>query len=354
MSLNQLPPVDPWVSMRLMQRAMVFLNTNGIDGKALFEEVGLQPDQLADGDAKVGLHVVEALLVAFQAKYPDPFVGLRLAEDVQPSTLGSLGFLMQSCATLADLLHVVVRFNGLMSNIGCISVHQAPGEFEVRWDCLAGSTELRRHLCEYIMGISFVVGALLLPGTPHPRAVRFQHVGPTDPVLMKAYTDFFPCPIHFSQPYTSITMLVGVLQMQLPHGDAALRALLERHTQFMLERRKAPKPSLADEVGRLLEALVLQGQPTKEAIARQLGLSSRSLHRKLEEAGTSYRELLDAVRLKMAQVQLAGSQTPIADLADRLGFSSPQAFMRWFRLRCDLTPGQYRREAGAVTASANP
>jgi len=95
-------------------------------------------------------------------------------------------------------------------------------------------------------------------------------------------------------------------------------------------------------VRRLLQALILTGTPTKEAVAQQLGTSTRSLHRRLEAESTSYGEQLDAVRLALAREQLHAPETPIADIAARLGFSSPQAFMRWFKQLVGATPGQYR------------
>lgn len=323
-----------------------------MDADGLMAEVGLTPAQLADGDAKVPLRIPETLLRVYQSRYADRFPGLRLAEDVQPSTLGALGFLMQSCATLADLLEISVRFNGLLSSIGTTSVHHGPGEVEIRWACSAGSPALRRQLHEYVLGTSVVMGRLLLPGVPRmQRVVRFIHAAPTEFEHARIYRDFFDCPVLFGQSHNAIAVPSALLQTRLPHGDAALHALLETHTQRMFERHVTPTASLTDEVARLLHAQLLTGNPTREAVAQQLGMSPRSLHRRLEEEGTSYREQFDVVRLEIAQVRLADTAVAIADLAEQLGFSSPQAFMRWFRLRCDVTPGQYRRNVGEASAA---
>src|SRR5690606_29697622 len=116
------------------------------------------------------------------------------------------------------------------------------------------------------------------------------------------------------------------------------------HTQYLLSQR-GQTFSLVDDVHRLIEALMLDGIPTKDMVAQQLGTSSRSLHRRLLEAGTGYREILDSVRLEQAHERLRNSLDPVAQIADRLGFGSRQAFMRWFRQHTGLTPGEFRRQS---------
>lgn len=327
--------------MRHMQRAMVFMKSEGMACDELLQQGGLTNEQLADGDRMVPLSAIEAILSAAQRQHDDPQLGLRMADDIQPATLGALGFVLQACSTVGDLVDVAVRFNGLMSNIGHTSVNHLPGLIEIRWDCRAGSALFRRHACEYILGTFAMLTRLLAPGVPAPIAVQFPHPRPESAERVRAYFDFFGCPVHFGQPHAALITTASRLQWRLPHGDAVLKDLLERHAQHLLDRRTRTS-SLADDVRRLLQALILTGTPTKEAVAQQLGTSTRSLHRRLEAESTSYGEQLDAVRLALAREQLGAPDTPIADIAERLGFSSPQAFMRWFKQLVGATPGQYR------------
>jgi AraC-like DNA-binding protein len=338
---NPPAPADAWVSMRHLQRAMVFMKSQGMPCDELLLLGNLTSEQLADGDKMVPLSTIETILSAAQRRYNDPMLGLRMADDIQPSTLGALGFVLQACATLGDLVDVAVRFNGLMSNIGHTSVTHSPGLVEIRWDCRAGTGLLRRHACEYILGTFVVLTRLLAPGVPGPVAVQFPHPRPEPAERVRTYFDFFGCPVHFGQAHASIITSASRLQWRLPHGDAVLKDLLERHAQHLLNRRTRSS-SLTEDVSRLLQALILTGTPTKEAVAQQLGTSARSLHRRLEAENTSYGEQLDAVRLNLAREQLGIPDTPIADIAERLGFSSPQAFMRWFKQLVGATPGQYR------------
>ena len=92
--------------------------------------------------------------------------------------------------------------------------------------------------------------------------------------------------------------------------------------------------------------MIINGVPTKDMVAEQLGMSGRSLHRRLQEPGTSYRQQLDAVRLEFARQRLHNSSDSLNTIAEYLGFASHQAFLRWFKQSTGQTPGEYRRHHG--------
>lgn len=345
--MNALPPLpdsaaaDGWVSMRHLQRATLFARGVGIGVDELLAQAGLDHQQLADSEGVVSLRAIESMLGAVQRRYSDPLFGLRLANEVQPSTLGAIGHILQACPTFADLIDVVVRYNGLLSNIGKSSVTHSPGQVEVHWDCLAGSPLFRRHASEYVVGTFVVLSRLLAPGHAFPTAVHFKHARPDHGERIREYFAFFQCPVHFGQASNTILAPAELLQLRLPYGDAVLMRLLEQHASKLLQHR-TDAPSFVEDVRRLLKALILAGAASKETVAQQLGTSPRTLHRRLQASGTTYRELLDTVRADLAREQLA-HVTPIDEIGERLGFSSRQAFMRWFRQVTGATPSQYRK-----------
>ena len=88
--------------------------------------------------------------------------------------------------------------------------------------------------------------------------------------------------------------------------------------------------------------------PDKSLIAAQLGMSDRTLQRRLRDEGTSFREILDDTRHYLARELLRNTRFPLADVATQLGFAEPSAFYRAFRKWEGCTPGQFRE------APANP
>lgn len=337
-------PALAWISVRHLQHMITRGEAAGVRVDELLDEAGLSRANLADADGLIPMTAVEAMLASLSKRFPDPLVGLHLASDIQPATFGALGYIFQSCSTFADVIEVVVRYSGLLSNIGTTSLHFAPGTAEIRWACSTGSPLFQRQATEYVLGAFVVISRLLLPDHKElVKAVNFVHARPDDLRRTREYFSFFQAPVYFSKPYSSLIVPLTSLKLKLPHGDAVIRELLERHALALL-RQRSTEVSLADEVKHLIKVMIIDGIPAKEAIAAQLGISGRSLHRKLQDAGSSYRELLDAVRHDIACQRLRDTRDSINDIAGHLGFSSHQAFLRWFRQNTGMTPGEFRKQ----------
>jgi AraC-like DNA-binding protein len=331
-----------WISARHLQHFIANAEKAGVDIDLLLEDAGVVRARLSDPDYPVPVAAVELMLSTITREYAEPLVGLRLARDIQPATFGPLGYIAQACTTFADVLEVVTRYSGLLSNIGKSSVVHAPDATEVRWECTAGGRIFRRQATEYVLGSFVTLARLLMPERQDmPRAVTFTHPGPDSPRHARGYVSFFKCPVYFGRPASAVVIPALALKARLRHGDAFIKSLLERHAATMLKQRTTDS-SLGDEVSHLVKAMILDGVPTKDMVAAQLGMSGRSLHRKLEDAGTSYREILDRVRLEIASERLKFAADSTTEISGSLGFSTRQAFLRWFKQRTGETPGEFR------------
>lgn len=343
-------PALAWVSARHVQHMIARGEAAGLRMDEVLDEAGLVKAKLADADALVPIAAIEAILSAIAERYADPLMGLHLAYAIQPPTFGVIGHILQTCPTFADVLDVMTRYNGLLSNIGRTSVVREPGAVHVVWECLSGSALLRRHATEYILGAFAVISRLLVPEkTGLLTAVHFAHARPDNADRAREYFDFFKCPVYFGKPYACLVIPSSILQVRMRHGDAFMRDVLERHAQNILRQRVQPS-SLADEVRHLIKAMIIEGVPTKDMVAQQLGTSGRSLHRKLEEQGTGYRVILDDVRLELARARLTEGSDPMTRIAEDLGFRSHQAFLRWFKQSAGQTPGEYRQQHKGASA----
>jgi AraC-like DNA-binding protein len=86
------------------------------------------------------------------------------------------------------------------------------------------------------------------------------------------------------------------------------------------------------------------GEPTAEHVASLLHMSRRTLARRLEQEGTSFRSIMDDLRRGLAERYLALDDLGMSEIAVLLGFSDPAAFHRAFRRWCGQSPSEYRRE----------
>jgi AraC-like DNA-binding protein len=104
------------------------------------------------------------------------------------------------------------------------------------------------------------------------------------------------------------------------------------------------EPSLVDAACTLILEELSNGKATIDRVAARLGMSRRSLSRKLEEQGTSFRRLLCDVRCACAVRLLLLESYSVNEISERLGYSEPAAFHRAFRSWFGATPMAYRQQ----------
>jgi AraC-like DNA-binding protein len=125
-------------------------------------------------------------------------------------------------------------------------------------------------------------------------------------------------------------MSAKFLDMRMAGAEPVLNALLSEQADRMLER--LPRAiGAAQQVEAELSARADLCGVSAQRIARKLGMSVRTLHRKLSDEGASYREILDRVRAAIAVHRLEHGDRPIAEIAHALGFASTQSFHRAFK-----------------------
>ena len=113
------------------------------------------------------------------------------------------------------------------------------------------------------------------------------------------------------------------------------------------EREEAP--SLVGDVRRVLTELLSGDRPSIAKVARALGMSARTVQRRLGELGTTYQDLLDDVRRRSARRLLVNKDLALGEVAFLLGFEEVNSFVRAFHAWEGTAPGRWRETAGAAT-----
>lgn len=196
-------------------------------------------------------------------------------------------------------------------------------------------------MTEYVAGsLAVMLRLVLAHRTNVVSGVDFAHPPPHDRRHLREYLSMFQYPVYFNRGVSCIPVPVRNLQLKLPNGDVFMKNVLERHAEEIM-REPNHSDSLVSNVLLQLHAILGNGSVSREAVATQVGMSDRSLHRKLNELGTSYRELLDQVRFEAADQRLREGSDSSSRIAQDLEFSTHQAFLRWFCQRTGMTPGDY-------------
>ncbi len=342
----------PGVSTLIIRQCLNIGEAYHLDMGRLLKELNLQEEVLSQPDGWLSAADTERMLRLALSHIRNPLTGLDAAPHINLATLGVLGYVSQTSSTLQDLIINTQRFERLLSDVGTTSLQQHPGASHWQWVCSLQDPLVSRHVTECVIGCWSVMLKLMQPmKAPALLAVHFSHALP-DAALHGRYMRFFGCPVHFGQASNALILSPLALQQPLLLANPNVHRALEEHALRLLEARRR-EANLVDCVSALLAQEIEQGQqPVRDRIAESLGMSARSLHRKLEESGHSFRGLLDTVRLEIARRSLQHSDTPVGMVAQQLGFQESQSFIRWFRRQVGTTPGEFRQQKSAGDASA--
>ena len=279
-------------------------------------------------------------------KYKDPLLGLTFAESKSMVIFGQVaGFLVKTSPTVRSVIETLLRFEPMMGDVGVTKVSHHPGYTRLNWECRFENSLVRKHTTEFLL--AFYCWALrggASTGFKVVDSVAVKHSAPLKGSILDQYIETFGCPVYFGQPQNSINLRNHVLDWQLPNADPDLNAVLEQHARSMLASRTQTEIHFVDHARSKLRYLVLRGMASREKLAEELNMSSRTLARHLREAGLTYRILLDELRLELVKHLLCESSYNIQQISEQAGFEESQSFTRWFRHVTGMPPSEYRRQ----------
>jgi len=169
--------------------------------------------------------------------------------------------------------------------------------------------------------------------------VSFTH-RPDDVVEMQRVLG---CPVRDGESWNGFAVSRDAWLLPMRRHDPVLRGVLERHAEEVIARLPAGD-DVTIEIRRAIMSRIPQGETGIQSVARSLATSTRSLQRRLSEAGTSYQELLDSTRREAATRYLQDRRLSIGEVAYLLGYSEPPAFHRAFKRWNGISPQEFRHQ----------
>ena len=160
----------------------------------------------------------------------------------------------------------------------------------------------------------------------------------------------FGCPVRSGASWAGLALSREAWRIPLPRRDPILRRMLEGQADAIAEGPATVSGVLVG-VRRALARRLPQGEAEIEVVARDLGMSTRTLQRRLSSFGVSYQELLDVVRRESAEKCVTESSLSIGEIAYLVGYSEPAAFHRAFRRWTGSTPHEFRQRLSGRTKS---
>ena len=306
-----------------------------IDRAALLAELAIDPAALADPDHRVPVATLHAAWDAIVARVPRADGAVLGAERYEVGDYGLVGFVVMTSATLDEACNHFVRYIGLWTDEPKFTRDGAT--LRVRYHHPFPDSPGMRISTEAAFTEIVQASRLLTQRRIVPRAVRFTHGAPAD---VSAHAAFFGVDVAFGASENALELAAADLALPLPRADAQLSAFLREAANKALAQHGSG--TLLDQARTVLAEELARGVPTIDVVAKRLATSSRTLRRRLEESGTSFRELLDATRAELARSYVRDRRMPLAEVAFMLGFSEPSTFHRAFKRWTNMTPAAWR------------
>jgi len=315
----------------------------GLEPLQLMASVGLQPRVLEEPDLRIPVDRVGELLERAATLSRCESFGLRMAETRQLSNLEPVGMLIRDQPTLRDSLAVLLRYHLALNGGIALVIEEKAGVVVIREEVLTGGRGSVRQSIELAVGVMLRLMRQFLGAEWRPRRVCFIHEAPQD--IATHLRVFGPC-VEFRHDFNGIVCGRQDLDTVNPHADPAMARYAQQFLDAAL-REPGAAPSLLDDVRRAALLLLPSGRCSMEQVADQLGIVSRTVQRRLAEEGTSFSDLVNQLRVELAQRYVELSDRPLTDVAALLGFSAPSGFSRWYSGQFGCSPSEARQKARA-------
>lgn len=329
----------PTIQAKAVEKIVRAAANYGVTAQSLYDAAALSPDILVDPDNRIPFAQLVALYERAAALTGDDAFGLHVGENVDPKAFDVLGYSVINSLAFGAALDRMVRYNSLWTNGSGFTVEIEKTNSTIIYTYHDDSITERRHDAEMTFAAIAALGRLVTAADWYPTSVSFQH---SQPRHTAEHERIFRCPIQFDAGANEFVFDSSALELPLVKADPGLCAVLDRHAEELLA--KYPRDdTLIERARTLIKDELNGGEASLERVAEQLGMSGRTLQRKLREHGTSHQELLDQMRKDLAMRYLREPEMAICEVAYLLGFSESSALHRAFKRWTGLTPSEFRR-----------
>jgi AraC-like DNA-binding protein len=308
----------------------------GIDPHIMLQRFGIDPAVLDDPDVMVPYTAFLAVLDAAAQETGLPHFGLILAERQQLPMLGPLGFTMKQAPDLRTAIEELIAYlhlhvQGARSHLSVVG-DTAMWSYEVFVSDIPGISEQE----DLAVAIGIDIMRELVGRDWNPDFVTLVRKAPFNSA---PYRRVFRCPVHFEAEHNQSVFDARLLDRKLTGGDSRLHAILNSHLRNLDASGGA---DFGSEVQQIILQAMKNGNCSLPRVASYLGMTPRTLQRRLSTEGTSFQAELDAVRSRVAHRYLEETAMPLTSLADMLGYSDLAAFSRAFKKINSVSPLRWR------------
>jgi AraC-like DNA-binding protein len=321
-----------------LQRYLELMRLRGFEAEAVLSGTGVDPQRVQDRGYLIDAERRRAVIGNMIQLAGSAALGFEFGRQLRISQLGAVGHVLVSSHSIAEQYDAWVRYAQTLLGvqIGVGIRREASGAWTVDFHDPNPPGPEHVFCVEEILMIASKM-AQSLSGEPiHLVRVSLDYPAPPHAAL---YTELLQCPVEFGGDCVEMTADTPQLDEMFPTQDEELARTCRSYCGRLLEEMGAAQP-IAARLRNML-AMNLGDLPSIEAAAKALGMSERTLRRRLAEEGTGFQEVLSQFRCETAVDYLRSQRMKPKEIAYLLGFRHPTDFRRAFKAWTGQNIGQF-------------
>lgn len=326
---------------RSLLPALGVMEALGYDRQVCLQGTGLLLSQLDDPQARMSLQQELGFYRNTLELTGDPTIGLKLGEPYVPQRYGLFGYALLSAATMRHSLTLTEKFGRLTLSLFTL---QYTVSGRSTWFSFTDPPPIEQELIDLYLDRDVAAARVdfsMILGEQLPlKELHLHHDGHG---REQRYRDYFACDVSFCAPCSQFCFDSALLDEPLPQSDPESSRHFQQQCQLLIAKLTT-QGFFVDDV-RLLVLSRPGFFPDIDYVAEKLGMSTRTLRRRLQEEGTSYRALLDEIRFGLAREYLEKTTLPMEEICRLLGYSEAGNFSHAFRRWSGQSPRAWRQAA---------
>lgn len=311
------------------------LRHQGEDAAAIFARHGIELAATRAPETRVPVAATHALLSDCVTRLDDPSLGINMARHGEYGSFGALGLALAAGGDLYSVLHRIVRFHRLISDVVNSSLEQHDDSLRITLSA-SGAHQPHPQAMLFVLAMIVRMVRIRLPECGNPLSVMTPPLAAAE---QQAIARYCRCR-HETGSGFGVAFARQAARSELAASDAQLAALLDA----ALAQRLADieRGSLSMRLSLWIEERLPEGEPTLTDAASRLCMSPRSLQRRLKEEQLTWQQLIERTRRVLVERHLRAPGMSITQLAFLLGFADVSSFSRAFRKWYGVSPSQFR------------
>jgi AraC-like DNA-binding protein len=340
-ALGEAVPAKPTVNALWVPAMVRTLRDAGWSEGRITSTLGLRRDQI-ELRRRIPFDKYLALLDLAAEAAGDPHFGLHFGATHAFETVGLLAYIARNSPNFGAAITNAMSYIRLHVDAAELALDFAGPEVRLVYRLTNPNIPPSRHYSELAMVYFVKFVRLAVDDSWSPYEVQFRHGPPAD---ISPYQELFRTIVRFGQGDDALLFERRLLSRPLRTADRQLLHYLEEHARAVLAELPVPKDDLIGQVRHFVVGALPHDGAGLSAAARALGMSTRTLQRRLGECGIVYARLVEDVRRQMSDRYLADAKLSLGEIAYLLGYSEGSAFNRAYRRWTGRTPSADRRSA---------